>query len=658
MRIPVAIPLIVLAASACAGAKPPPPPAKTATSPDAKVTTRPVALPDTPSSADDGSAETDTPIPIAKDDPRWGDRTALVTIVEMSDLQCPYCAKAEKNVARLREKYGPHQLRVVFKHHPLPMHPEARAASEWAQGAWALGGPQAFTCFTQKAFEGQQTLSQDSYAAWARACGVDADAALAGVRAHRWSEVIDEGVALAGKLGATGTPTFYVNGAKLAGAQPFEKMVELVDAQLGIAKMLLGKGAPRDKLYLIASTVNHEAERDQAAEEDEPAEDTKTVFKVPVGASPQRGAPTAPVTIVVFSDFQCPFCKRAEVTLDDLRSKYGERLRIVWKDEPLPFHPRAVPAAELAREARAQKGDAGFWAAHDALFDAQPKLEDADLGAVAKKLGLDAARVKDAIAKHRHKKTLDADADLADAVDAAGTPHFFINGRRLVGAQPAAKFTAIIDEELAHAEQLASKGIAPRKLYDEMIKDGKGPKPLEKRAVTAAPNAPFRGPSDAPIVIQEFSDFQCPFCARAEATLNELLKAYPGKVKLVWRQMPLSFHENAHAAAEASMEAFAQKGNAGFWKMHDLMYAGQKDLARPALDGFAKEAGLDVARMDAALDNRTHKDAVDADAKLGSDAGANGTPAFFINGYFLSGAQPLPKFRRVVEQALVDAAKH
>jgi protein-disulfide isomerase len=122
--------------------------------------------------------------------------------------------------------------------------------------------------------------------------------------------------------------------------------------------------------------------------------------------------------------------------------------------------------------------------------------------------------------------------------------------------------------------------------------------------------------------------------------------------------MPLSFHNHAHLAAEASIEAFAQKGNTGFWKLHALMYENQKDLSRPALDGFAKQLGLDMQKWATALDGGVHKAAVDQDSKLGTDAGVQGTPAFFINGYFVSGAQPFAKFRRVVDQALADTAKH
>src|SRR6185503_5980919 len=119
---------------------------------------------------------------------------------------------------------------------------------------------------------------------------------------------------------------------------------------------------------------------------------------------------------------------------------------------------------EVTREARAQKGDKGFWEAHDKLFEIQPKLEDADLEAAAKDLGLNVDKVKDAMKTHKYKKEIDADAELGDDVQASGTPHFFINGRRLVGAQPFEKFKKIIDEEITKAQGLLAKGTKPEAL--------------------------------------------------------------------------------------------------------------------------------------------------------------------------------------------------
>jgi protein-disulfide isomerase len=126
----------------------------------------------------------------------------------------------------------------------------------------------------------------------------------------------------------------------------------------------------------------------------------------------------------------------------------------------------------------------------------------------------------------------------------------------------------------------------------------------------------------------------------------------------VWRNLPLnSIHPDAELAAEAALEAQAQKGQEGFWKMHTMLFANQGAdgaLSRASLDGYAKDMGLDMTKWAAALDGHTHRDAVDADVKAADAAGLQGAPAFFINGYFLDGAQPYKSFKRIVDRALTE----
>jgi len=382
----------------------------------------------------------------------------------------------------------------------------------------------------------------------------------------------------------------------------------------------------------------------------------RTVYRVPVGASPVRGKATALVTIVEFADYQCPFCTRAEETLRDLRAHYGDQIRVVWKNQPLPFHKRAEPAAELSLEARAQKGDAGFWAVHDALLGQRGRFDDDDLAEVARDAGLDAGAALRNVGARRYAAAVEEDQDLADDVGAHGTPTFFINGRRLVGAQPFDRFVGVIDEELDKAKAIVAGGVAPAKVYDTI--QAKAVATQMEKVTLPAPTAqsPSRGPAGARVVIQVFSDYQCPFCRRVEPTVAELEALFPGQIRVVWRNHPLSFHAKAGLAAEASMEAFAQKGDAGFWRMHDLLMEHQAGagLERAALEGYAQAIGLDVDRFKRALDEGTHKAEIAADVKIAEAAGLTGTPAFVINGYKVSGAQPLIRFKKVVTRALAE----
>ena len=140
--------------------------------------------------------------------------------------------------------------------------------------------------------------------------------------------------------------------------------------------------------------------------------------------------------------------------------------------------------------------------------------------------------------------------------------------------------------------------------------------------------------------------------------MAEVMKNYGDKIKVVWRHKPLPMHPEAPLASEAAEEVLKQKGNDGFWKMHAKLFAnqGEKDgLKRESLEKYAQELGCDMAKFKAALDNHTHKAKVDADNKAGSDAGINGTPAFVINGYFINGAQPYPKFKKLIDRALAEA---
>jgi protein-disulfide isomerase len=608
-----------------------------------------------------GWSDDDSPIPVDAKDPVWGNRSAPVTMVVFSDFECPYCSRAEETVSQIKTTYGRERVRVVWKNNPLPMHRSARPAAEAAQGVFALAGNDAFWKFHDTVFKNQKELSRDNFVRWAKEAGVKDESKFAqGLDMHAWADKVDKDLATAKRAGASSTPHFMINGVPIIGAHPFDKFKEVVDAELSKAKAALAAGAKPERLYVEMSKQNKTAQPPPPETKNEPPPpDEKTVWKVPIGDAPVSGPDGALVTIVEFSDFQCPFCKRVEDTLKKIKETYGERTRLVWKEEPLPFHPRAEPAAELAIFAHKEKGSKGFWSAHDRLFELQPKLEDADLEGVARELGLDVDRAKKAIASHRYKDVIDADGDLADGIQVTSTPQFFINGRRLIGAVPFERFQSIIDEELANAQALVAKGVAAKDIYAQIMKSAKEPPPPEKKNVALPTSAnPFKGGANAKVVIQEFSDFQCPFCGRAEPTLKQIEAAYGDKVKIVWRHMPLPMHADAPLASQGAAEAFKQKGADGFWKMHDLLFQNQSvpdGLKRPALEKYAVELGLDAARFASALDNAVHKAEIDADAKVAADAGISSTPAFVINGYFLNGALPFSKFKQVVDRALAEA---
>jgi protein-disulfide isomerase len=408
-----------------------------------------------------------------------------------------------------------------------------------------------------------------------------------------------------------------------------------------------------------------------AAADDAHGQDAFGRVRVEVGtAMPQRGPADALVTVVIWSDFQCPFCGRAVPTLERLLQRYGDDLRLVWRDMPLGFHDRADEAAEAAREAFAQRGAGAFWAMHDLIFAHQDALTDADLEGYAQTVGLDLGRFRRSMSSRVHRDAVEADAAAAAAAGVTGTPTFFLNGRSLVGAHPYESFAALVDEELATARAAIAGGRVARAGYYASLMRSASAAPAPPGAAAEAPavaptyrlavppSAPSRGaaPAAARLVVQIISDFQCPFCARFTSTLDELVVRYGDRVRFVWRNLPLPFHASARPAAAAAMEAFAQRGDEGFWAMHDLLFEHQRALQREDLERYAAELGLDVARFRTALDRGVHDPAIDADVEaIRAAAGSIGTPGILVGDRLVMGAQPVEVFSEAIESALAEA---
>jgi protein-disulfide isomerase len=169
------------------------------------------------------------------------------------------------------------------------------------------------------------------------------------------------------------------------------------------------------------------------------------------------------------------------------------------------------------------------------------------------------------------------------------------------------------------------------------------------RQVVAAAGRPAKGPDDAPVEIVEFSDFQCPYCLSAFPTVNRILATYGDQIRFVYRHYPLANHPRARPAAEASLCADEQ---GKFWPYHDRLFSNQELLSDADLKQHAAEVGLDAAQFNACYESRKYQADVDADIRAGDEAGVSGTPAFYINGRMLSGAQPFEVFQRLIDEEL------
>lgn len=177
------------------------------------------------------------------------------------------------------------------------------------------------------------------------------------------------------------------------------------------------------------------------------------------------------------------------------------------------------------------------------------------------------------------------------------------------------------------------------------------PPPPPTAQVSADDDAVMGNP-DAPVEIIEFSDYQCPFCARFfEQTLPQLEQNYidAGKVKLIYRDFPLSFHQDAQKAAEAA-ECAGDQGK--YWEMHDRIFGNQQSIGVDSLKQYAQQIGLDTGQFNSCLDSGKYAEEVQKDFSDGQAAGVSGTPTFFINGVKVVGAQPYSVFEQAIEQML------
>src|SRR5262249_30875711 len=274
--------------------------------------------------------------------PSKGPATAKVNIVEFSDFQCPFCSRVVDTLHKIEKDY-PTQVRVYFRHNPLPFHPDAPLAAEAAVAAEAQGK---FWEMHDKMFANQQSIKRPDLEKYAQEIGLDVG---------KFKEALDKGTGKARiqadmkagqQIGVQGTPNFYINGRNLQGAQPYEEFKKMIDDEISRADKMLAKGTSPGAIY-AAFMANAKTGPATPPAAKGPGASTE-VYKVTVGDAPAKGGKQPKVTIIEFSDFQCPYCGRVTKTLDQLLKDYGNDVELAFRHNPLPFHPNAMPGAMAA----------------------------------------------------------------------------------------------------------------------------------------------------------------------------------------------------------------------------------------------------------------------------------------------------------------------
>ncbi|MBN2566669.1 thioredoxin domain-containing protein [Candidatus Woesearchaeota archaeon] len=431
-----------------------------------------------------------------------------VLIEEYSDFECPYCRRYyQQTYKQIRDTYGD-AIVYEFNHFPLSFHPKAQKSGEASECARDQGR---FDEYHDILFETGK-LDVPDLKAHAAALGLDTVAFDACLDSGEKAGILAADLAEGQARGITGTPGFFIDGKMLVGAQPFAAFKELIDAALG------------------------------------------TETPMPESTDPE-------IRFIVIGDETCAACDTTQIV--------------------------AITQQQIFPNVVVEEYDYGT----------------AEGLALAEKYGIVA---------------LPAYIFGPNVVDAA-------NYDQVAGALIQAADGYVI----APAASGAVKYLNPPGEDDD----------------------PSSGPDDAEVVIIEFSDFQCPYSAQGSATMDQVMEEYDGKVRRVFRDFPLSFHPDAEKAAEAAQCAFEQDEET-FWEYHSLLFANQDRLAVSDLKGYAEDLGLDTEEFGLCLDSGRYADEVAKDLADGQAVGVGGTPAFFVNGQMVSGAQPIGNFRAVIDAEL------
>lgn len=213
------------------------------------------------------------------------------------------------------------------------------------------------------------------------------------------------------------------------------------------------------------------------------------------------------------------------------------------------------------------------------------------------------------------------------------------------------QFIAVVNKAAQKAQQLGaekSQGEEKKKRDEEFAN------PLKPEI---DPARAIHGPADAPITLVEYSDFQCPYCSRGYQTVKEVLKNYPGKVRVVFKHLPLDFHPQAMPAAKY-FEAIARQSADKAYKFHDIVFENQQDLGAKKeafLKDAAKKVGADMGKLAKDLEDPKLMDRINADMEEAKKFDISGTPGFIINGISLRGAYPFPEFKEIIDRHLASA---
>ncbi len=618
--------------------------------------------------------------------PYIGDPDAPVTLVEFTDYLCPFCLRhTSQTMPALLLEYGiSGDVNFVFRDFPIdvlhPTAPQGHAASLCV----AEQGAVEFWQFHDQLFRAQDEWSQLSdpaefLAQTAADLELDTLAFDECVESGRTNQIVEDRVAQAELFGFDGTPSFkFVSNDDnatfdLVGAQAVSVFQQWLDA-------LLEGGVPPGAVPSTGLTSESEATEIEPSSFSVDPERQDTYQGLPVGFTeegwPFIGSPDAAVSVFEFTDYLCPFCQRhTTVTMPTLLSEYaaGGDVNFVFRDFPLAgLHPTA-PSGHNSSVCVAEQGAAFFWAFHDVLFLNQSQwagLQDpsAYLEQTAQQIGVDIDAYNECVASGRNVPIVDSRVAEGRALGFNGTPSFqFVNNESsdvydLVGALPLERFQVYLDALLAGEEPPDAAESEEQSSELPFWANSEGLVPDPDRPGFTLAGDPYKGDPNAPLVVVEFGDFQCPSCQRhnleAQPTIDETF-VDQGDIMWVFKNLPLQSHPQAPAAAVAA-ECAGDQGQ--FWEMHELLFETLDEWAisnpDPELLRLARSLPLNQSQFATCLGSRAPLERVLTDLFEARNV-IDQTPSFVMiyggQGRRLEGARSAEDFVAILETQLESA---
>ena len=370
--------------------------------------------------------------------PSQGPVDAPVVLEVFVDFMCPYCQHFSETVRQLRQQY-PDQLRVQFRHFPLDFHEGSHRMSEASICAQEQGK---FWEYHDRLLSGTVGKKDDAaLSAIAQELALDVPKFDACVQSGKYRARVDREIRAGQTAGVSGTPGYLINGRAEFGAYPPEKIKPAIDWYLN----------PSGPYPAVSPRPSQKPDAPSG-----PAVDPNKVYTFQddwLNTGPSLGPKNAPITIVEFFDFNCPFCKKGAQTMEELVKRHPDQIRLVPKNFPLSIHPNAMKTSEAVLCADDQ---GKFWEYRKEVFgDSWGKNTPEDLKAIAAKVGLNTGDFNACLDGDKTKERLQKDMSVADGLGVQSTPTFFINGKLVSGALPIENFEKMLAAPAEPAEAKA-----------------------------------------------------------------------------------------------------------------------------------------------------------------------------------------------------------